>query len=90
MNDIFDQVDDYDYDDNSTIEAVLHDSAWGFCDPKCFVEKKDLLALDLQEVHSQLQMGRKGFLGPAIYYEITFGGLERVFFPNPYLREAIT
>jgi len=42
---------DYEYDHKDPKEeSVLHDHAWGFCDPKCFVGKEDILALDLQEV----------------------------------------
>ena len=60
MNNVFEQVDDYeveDYDVYENIESVSHDRAWGFCDPKCFDSKEDLLAQDLQEVHSHFQMG---------------------------------
>ena len=58
MNNVFEQPDehdDFEYDVN--IEAVAYDSAWGFCDPKCFASKEDLLAEDLQEVRSHFQMG---------------------------------
>ena len=44
----FAQMYDYEYDSNT--ESVLHDRAWGFCHPKCFARKEDILALDLQEV----------------------------------------
>ena len=48
---IFVQIYDYEYDHKDPKEeSVLHDHAWGFCDPKCFVGKEDILALDLQEV----------------------------------------
>ena len=46
----FFQAYDYEYDHESKEESVLHDHAWGFCDPKCFVQKEDIVALDLQEV----------------------------------------
>ena len=50
---IFVQIYDYEYDQKDPKEeSVLHDHAWGFCDPKCFVRKEDILALDLQEVPS--------------------------------------
>ena len=48
---IFVQVYDYEYDDKDPEEeSVLHDRAWGFCDPKCFSQKGDIIAMDLQEV----------------------------------------
>ena len=41
----------YEYDDKDPKEeSVLHDRAWGFCDPKCFSQKEDIIAMDLQEV----------------------------------------
>ena len=44
------QQDYVDYDPYGTEESVLHDQAWGFCDPKCFAHKEEILASDLQEV----------------------------------------
>ena len=53
---IFAQIYDYEYDHKDPKEeSVLHDHAWGFCDPKCFVRKEDILALDLQEVPFRLK-----------------------------------
>ena len=56
MTFIFVQIYDYEYDHKDPKEeSVLHDHAWGFCDPKCFVRKEDILALDLQEVPFRLK-----------------------------------
>ena len=57
MNNVFEQPDEDEYDYDETIESVAYNSAWSFCDPKCFASKEDLLAEDLQEVHSHFQMG---------------------------------
>ena len=57
MNNVFEQPDEDEYDYDETIESVAYDSAWGFCDPKCFASKEDLFAEDLQGVRSHFQMG---------------------------------
>ena len=57
MNNVFEQLHDYEYDEETVNVSVAYDRAWGFCDPKCYVSKEDLLAQDLQEVHSHFQMG---------------------------------
>ena len=57
MNNVFEQLHDYEYDEETVNVSVAYDHAWGFCDPKCYVSKEDLLAQDLQEVRSHFQMG---------------------------------
>ena len=60
MINVFEQIDyheDFPEDFDEYADSVSHDRHWGFCDPKCFASKEDLLAEDLQEVRSHFQMG---------------------------------